>query len=145
MGIKSLNEAVARIALEVHPDRIDAVCSALGLSKNESILAVVKGALGNTFSPGLIKGLAGALKANPKVSAGDLATMFHASSTTASLSADASSVELVWTGPVTGIVPIRHTAQVLTGLIDDARDRLFLVSFVAYHISGLVEALNRAV
>jgi len=145
MGIEDLNKAVARIALEVHPDRIDALCGALALNKDANILVVVKGALGDAFSPHLIKGLAEAVKANPKVSSGELSTMFLASSTTASLAAGASSVELVWTGPATGMVPIRHTAQVLTGLIDESRDRLFLVSFVAYHVGSVIDALQRAI
>lgn len=143
--MKKLNEAVARIALEVHPDRIDAVCSALGLSKDANILAVMKGALGTAFSPRLIKGLAVALKASPKISPGELSAMFRASSATASLAAGASSVELVWTGPDTGMVPIRHTSQVLTGLIDEARERLFLVSFVVYHVASVVDALRQAI
>ena len=144
MGMKALNEAVARIALEVHPERIDAVCFALGSGQDENSLAVVKEALGNAFSPLLIKGLAKALQANPTISSSDLSAMFRVSALTASLAAGASSVELVWTGPATGLVPIRHTAQVLTGLIDEARDRLFMVSFVAYHVGGVVDALRRA-
>src|ERR1041385_3770467 len=134
MGIEDLNKAVARIALEVHPDRIDALCGVLGLTMNANILAVVKSVLGAAFSPQLIKGLAEALNANPKVSSGELCSMLRASSATALLAAGASSAELVWTGPATGMVPIRHTAQVLTGLIDEARARFFLVSFVAYHV-----------
>jgi cardiolipin synthase len=145
MGIERVNEAVARIALEVHPDRIEAICSALALRKDANILTVVKDTLGSTFSPRLIEGLAGALKLNPKPSPEELSTMFRASSATASLAAGESSVELVWTGPATGMVPIRHTAQVLTGLIDEARARLFLVSFVAYHVTGVIDALQRAI
>jgi len=142
--MKSLNEAVARIALEVHPDRIDAVCSALGLSQDANKFAAVKSALGETFSSRLIKGLAEALQANSNVTSRELSMMFRASSATAALAAGASSVELVWTGPATGMVPIRHTAQVLTGLIDEARLRLFLVSFVAYHVGSVVDALKGA-
>ena len=143
--MKDLNEAVARIVLEVHPERIDAVCSALNSSQDANVIAVVKDALGTTFSPTLIGELAKSLNANPGISSSALSAMFRVSSTTASLAAGASSVELVWTGPATGLVPIRHTAQVLTGLIDDARDRLFLVSFVAYHVGGVVDALRRAI
>jgi len=142
--MKFLSEAVARIALEVHPERIDAVCSALALSKDQNILSAVKSALSDTFSPQLIQGLAEALKASPQISSSEFSAMFRASSATASLAAGASSVELVWTGPVTGMVPIRHTEQVLTGLIDEARQRLFLVSFVAYHVGSVVDALQRA-
>jgi len=143
--MKDLNKAVARIALEVHPDRIDALCGALGLNKDANILTVVRSALGAAFSPQLIKALAEALKANPKISPAELSAMFRVSSATASLAAGSSSVELVWTGPATGMVPIRHTAQVLTGLIDEACARLFLVSFVAYHVTNVVDALQRAI
>jgi phosphatidylserine/phosphatidylglycerophosphate/cardiolipin synthase-like enzyme len=143
--MKTLDEAVARIALEVHPDRIHAVCSALGAGQNTNILAVVKGVLGPAFSSRLTDNLADALKTTPEVSASELSCMFRASSATAALAAGESSVEWVWTGPPTGLVPIRHTPQVLTGLIDEARDRLFLVSFVAYNVGTVVDALRRAI
>jgi cardiolipin synthase len=144
MGLNGLYAAVARIASEVHPDRIDSVCTALRSRTEGELLAAVKNALGSSFSPRLIEGLADALNQSPQLSRAELAVMFGAASATASLVAGSSSVELVWTGPATGIVPIRHTAQVLTGLIDEARERIFLVSFVAYNVANIVAALNRA-
>ena len=85
-----------------------------------------------------------ALRENVRVTSDELSAMFRASSTTAALVSRASSVELVWTGPGTGMVPVRHTAQVLTGLIDEAKERLFLVSFVAYSVQNVIQALVRA-
>jgi cardiolipin synthase len=55
-----------------------------------------------------------------------------------------SSVELVWTGPTTPFVATRRTEQVLLDLIRNAKSDLFLVSFVAYDVSSIVEALNDA-
>ena len=53
MGMKALDEAVARIALEVHPDRIHAVCSVLRVSKDTKISpAVVKVLLAPLSRPG---------------------------------------------------------------------------------------------
>ncbi len=143
--MKPLNDVVARIALEVHPERIDAICSALGAKTEGNIFDVVRDAMGGSFSPRLTESFASALKANPEVSAEQLSAMFRASSATAALVAGTSSVELVWTGPATELVSIRHTAQVLTGLIDEARERLFLVSFVAYNVNSIVAALQRAI
>lgn len=143
--MKDLSKVVAQIALEVHPDRIEAVCSALGTSKGVSILSIVKSSLGDAFSPQLTKGLSDALKATPRISPDEISAMFRAASATASLAAGASSVEMVWTGPDTGMVPIRHTAQVLTGLIDEARERLFLVSFVAFNVGVVIDALQQAI
>lgn len=55
-----------------------------------------------------------------------------------------SSVELVWTGPTTPFVATRRTEQVLLDLIRHAQRDLFLVSFVAYDVSSVVDALNAA-
>lgn len=55
-----------------------------------------------------------------------------------------SSVELVWTGPTTPFVATRRTEQVLLDLISHAKTDLFLVSFVAYDVSSVVDALNAA-
>lgn len=55
------------------------------------------------------------------------------------------SVELAWTGPTTPFVPTRRTEQVLLDLIVQARKDLFLVSFVAYGVPSVVDALNAAV
>lgn len=144
MGVKNLSLAIARIALELHPERIDCVCSALESRKDGDRMAAVKGSLGPGLSPNLIKALAAELKNCPQTSAAELAAMFRAASAAASLAQRASSLELVWSGPATGIVPVRHTAQVLTGLIDEARQRIFLVSFVAYNVPVIVSALGRA-
>lgn len=54
------------------------------------------------------------------------------------------SVELVWTGPTTPYVATRRTEQVLLDLIGQARNDLFLVSFVAYDVPSIVDALNSA-
>ena len=55
-----------------------------------------------------------------------------------------SSVELVWTGPTTPFVATRRTEQVLLDLISHAQSDLFLVSFVAYDVPSVVDALNAA-
>lgn len=54
------------------------------------------------------------------------------------------SVELVWTGPTTPFVATRRTEQVLLDLIGRAKSDLFLVSFVAYDVSSVVDALKAA-
>lgn len=57
---------------------------------------------------------------------------------------DESKVDLVWTGPTTPFVATRRTEQVLLDLIRNAKSDIFLVSFVAYDVSSVVEALNSA-
>lgn len=52
------------------------------------------------------------------------------------------STELVWTGPTTGAVPLRHTEAVLVQVVKEARTRVVLVSFVAYEVPSVVAALR---
>jgi phosphatidylserine/phosphatidylglycerophosphate/cardiolipin synthase-like enzyme len=54
------------------------------------------------------------------------------------------SVELVWTGPDTQAVPLRHTEQALLQVIDAAAERLLVVSYAVYKIPRVGEALARA-
>src|SRR5262249_54991511 len=54
------------------------------------------------------------------------------------------SVELVWTGPDTQMVPLRQTEQVILQVIESAKERLTLVSYAVYNIPRVCEALVRA-
>lgn len=55
------------------------------------------------------------------------------------------SIELVWTGPNAGIVPMRRTDQALLELINGATKELTIISFAVYKIPELVKALKRAI
>ena len=57
---------------------------------------------------------------------------------------DAEKLDLVATGPSSPFVSIRHTRAVLLELIDRAERELILVSYAAYKVPALVEALSRA-
>lgn len=54
------------------------------------------------------------------------------------------SVELVWTGPNVGVVPLRRTEQAVLQIIDSARVRLLVVSYAVYAIPHIQEAVGRA-
>ena len=53
-------------------------------------------------------------------------------------------MELVWTGPTTSAVPLRQTEAVLVQVIREARERVTLVSFVAYEVPSVTRALQGA-
>jgi phosphatidylserine/phosphatidylglycerophosphate/cardiolipin synthase-like enzyme len=54
------------------------------------------------------------------------------------------SVELVWTGPDVGVVPLRRTEQVVLQVIDSASERLLVVSYAVFHVPRICEAIVRA-
>ncbi len=51
------------------------------------------------------------------------------------------SVELVWTGPEVGVIPLRRTEQALLQLISSAAQRILIVSYAVYNIPRICEAL----
>lgn len=83
------------------------------------------------------------------VSGPSLALALRAAAHNADRMRAASSLEVVWTGPASPAVPVRHSAQVIENLIDTARQRLIIVSFAAYRVETveerLVEAASRGV
>lgn len=54
------------------------------------------------------------------------------------------SLDLLWTGPETTVIPVRRNDQALLDVIAAARETLYLVSFAVYHIEGIQTALQRA-
>jgi phosphatidylserine/phosphatidylglycerophosphate/cardiolipin synthase-like enzyme len=54
------------------------------------------------------------------------------------------SVELVWTGPDVGVVPVRRTEQVVLQVIDSATARLLVVSYAVFNIPRICDSLLRA-
>ena len=55
-----------------------------------------------------------------------------------------SNIELVWTGPSSGLVATRKTEQALLQVIDSACMRFFLMSFVSYNVPSVMKALIAA-
>jgi cardiolipin synthase len=63
----------------------------------------------------------------------------------AKLSAATASVEVVVTGPDSPAAPVRLTSEVVRQLIANAQQRVTLVSYAAYQMPGIIDALDAAV
>lgn len=53
-------------------------------------------------------------------------------------------IQLVWTGPVTRVIPLRRTEQTLLELINSAESSLHIVSFAVYRAERIRNALLQA-
>lgn len=53
-------------------------------------------------------------------------------------------LEVVWTGPATLHVPVRMTQEVVLELVQQARESILLLSYAAYRVPAIVEALSVA-
>jgi len=138
--------AISAIAAGLHPERAISLSLELAKSSSADTGRSVRSILSPVVVAPLLDELMALLTVSPDISSRDVGIMLAAASAASKQESNiASSVELVWTGPDTGLVPIRQTEQVLTGLIDKAESRLFVVSFVAYRVGPVIEALQRAV
>jgi phosphatidylserine/phosphatidylglycerophosphate/cardiolipin synthase-like enzyme len=54
------------------------------------------------------------------------------------------SVEIVWTGPPSESVSVRHTEQAILQVLNSARSRILLVSYAVYSIPNIQDAVVRA-
>jgi len=54
------------------------------------------------------------------------------------------SLDVVWTGPASAEVPVRLTGEVLLEVIAGAASSLIIVSYAAYKVPAIIEALSRA-
>lgn len=57
---------------------------------------------------------------------------------------DRETAQLVWTGPATNSVPMRHTEQAVLEVIEDAKERVLVVSYAVYNIPRICEAIIEA-
>lgn len=135
---------IAELGLELHPDRVRVVASKIeGLGSVEQF-ALVRPSFGPNADKHLIAKFGQAWRATDLMTPRDVATALRGASATAVEQERRGSVELTWTGPASGQVPIRHTEQVLMEVINAAQRRLFIVSFVAYQVNSIGGALADA-
>lgn len=100
---------VAELGLELHPRRLAAVAKKIGSLKSVEEFGFVKTSFGPNTDENLAARLEQAWREASKVSSAEVAAALVAASATASMAASLGSTELVWTGPSTGLVPVRHT------------------------------------
>jgi cardiolipin synthase A/B len=144
--MNNLWDVISSIGLELHPDRVGYIAK-----KIENITFLTE--LTNTsFRQGLnvnnelILQLKKAWESEPNVTPREVAIALKSASVTAYQAVEnQGSIELVWSGPSTGMVPIRHTEQVLNEVIEFAQSNIFIVSFVAYEVSSVVRSLQKAI
>lgn len=141
--MKGIWQSIAEIAVQLHPDRVGLVADRIERLPDHSALAKTR--FGSGVDASLIESLAKAWGEDADLSPGTVAAALQAASATADLVGKREVVNLVWTGPSTGMVASRHTEQAIIEVIRSARRRLFLVSFVAYSIESVTGSLRAAV
>jgi len=136
---------IAELGLELHPDRISTVASKIETLGSVEHFALTRSSFGPNANKELVRRLERAWLNNKDTLPQDVASALRGASAAAVLRENRGAVEMVWTGPATGQVPVRHTEQVLCEVINAAKRRLFLVSFIAYEVDSIIRALRGAI
>ena len=140
--MRNLLAAVSELVSIVSSDRVAALAT-----KVRGVDAAKAGDLGagvlSAKAGNALKGLVDAWKAST-TSGETLAAMLLAAAHAFRHAESRQKVELVWTGPTTELVPARRTEQALIQVINAAKHRLFITSYVAYDIESIAKALRSA-
>jgi phosphatidylserine/phosphatidylglycerophosphate/cardiolipin synthase-like enzyme len=140
--MQKLLKAISTLVSIVSSDRVAVLAaqvSSLDASKGGGLIASVPSAQASDALKRLIEAWRRSTTDGPT-----LAAMLLAASDAYRLADSSQQVELVWTGPTTELVPARRTEQALIQVIDAARQRLFITSYVAYEIESVARALKSA-
>lgn len=140
--MRNLLAAISELVSIVSSDRVAALAT-----KVRGLDAAKAGDLGagvlSAKAGNALKGLVEAWKVST-ASGETLAAMLLAAAHAFRHAESRQKVELVWTGPTTELVPARRTEQALIQVINAAKHRLFITSYVAYDIESIARALKSA-
>lgn len=138
-------KVIAELGLELHPERVNALAGLINSINSGDDFPKIRRRLSPNINAKLVDLLEKGWRENKQISSKEIASALVSASLTAELAAARGSIEMVWTGPSSNLVPIRHTEQVLREVIESAKTNLFVVSFVAYDVPGVHAALNKAI
>jgi cardiolipin synthase len=147
-GISALLERVHYLAVELPEESVATICRALASSADRDWSgrrSDVVQAVGHPRARAAADRLVTIWKAEaPDVAPEALALALRTAAIGAARQRADQSLELVWTGPATDEIPLRHTSQALLDVIRAARARLTIVSFAITRVRSVEEALIRA-
>jgi cardiolipin synthase len=141
--MERLLEAITAVVCLVSPGKVHALAVAVRKISGGISAPPLSDAVGTPTAKGAVIRLVAAWRAT-SVSSEELAMMLLAASHTFEAVSNHQTTELVWTGPTTPFVSARRTEQALLQVIGAAKQTLFVTSFVAYDVLGIVKALNEA-
>lgn len=140
--MKNLYPIISRIAAELPSDSIYAAANIIAKGDEASCLNAAWGSrlserkIISDFSDAAVKS---------GLSYGEIASALKAAACTVDHVQKGNDLDILWTGPKSSSVPVRRMEQSLCELIEAAKKRLFIVSFVAYRADKIYTAIREAI
>lgn len=140
----SLFNIIAELSFELSPDRMALLAEKFTRLENVAQINSVRSAWGPNINRTLYERFIYELEKQPGMTGNELAIAFKSAIAVVKSSEGKGRQELIWTGPATSSVAVRHTEQALCEVIQSAARRLFIVSFIAYKADVIIAALTDA-
>ena len=140
-----LLNVIVSIGTKYQKDKVDLLVKKLASIKTIGDFHVIAISLRGWFDKEDIDALESICKKEDDVSTEECVAALKASSLAKWNTIGREKIELVWTGEATSLVSTRKTEQVLLETIEAARNKLFIVSYVAYDVDSIVTAIRSAV
>ncbi len=143
--MNELWQAIGELAAGLHEHRVEAIAESIGGIESVDNFEKARRAFGPNVDSEQHTRLETSWLAMPEVTPIEVAAALRGAAQAAKKVSSTGAIELVWTGPETGLIPTRKTEQVILEVIGAARERLFVVSYVFYKAFSIVAALNAAI
>jgi phosphatidylserine/phosphatidylglycerophosphate/cardiolipin synthase-like enzyme len=146
MNVAAIDEVISDVARSLPLDQLNVVAAFLE-TQDEPSDAVVEDLKALVPNPGFaaqVGALTEAWKKQAGVTGETVALALRSTGAAVDRARREQRIETVWTGPTTKEVPLRQTLGVLLQVVKSARERLVIVSFAAYKIADVVDALRDA-
>ncbi len=142
-----LAAAVRRAATDLPIGQLHKLAEAFG--RHDGPTALARHGIVNTVPTAVFRHHAAALceawaAVTPLVSGGGIALAVRAAAGAVGDVRGEAQLSVVWTGPASYEVPVRATGAVLAEVIEGATKTLIVVSFAAYKVAAVVDALRAA-
>jgi len=146
MSNENLLEAIVRASSEMPPGHVESFARCVeGMPEYVSEGSTI--ALNAVAGPAYRQNAQTLLQAwsNERGVSGHAVALALRSAVNASLrAAHDETIEVVWTGPTSRLIPMRRTREVLLDLIDQSESRLTIVSFAAYKVPEVLSSIQQA-
>lgn len=136
---------LADFAFELSPERMALLAEKANGLNTVAEIDKIRKAWGPNVNSRLYTRFVESLDKHPEMTGRELKIAFEMALAVVRGSETKGCQELLWTGPTTSAVPVRQTEQALCELIQAARRKLFIVSFVAYKANSVINALSEAI
>ncbi|MGH7332319.1 MAG: DISARM system phospholipase D-like protein DrmC, partial [Candidatus Rokuibacteriota bacterium] len=147
-GERMVADAIRRLVSELPGGLVESIAVAVQIaseSRPEALQAAIQTAVPQPHYRAIAQDLVATWRRHaPELSGHSLAFGLTSAAKCEEFARTAQALDLVWTGPDVEAIPPRRTDQALLEVIDSARATLTIVSFVAYKVPHVSDALAQA-